>query len=97
MANTGAIPISSGELPATENPRKAPNASILRFSASELDIRMQALAPSDNWLALPAVMVRSEEHTSELQSLMRITYAVFCLKKNTRVQYRNSIQTIGFN
>src|SRR3546814_2232956 len=26
---------------------------------------------------------RSEEHTSELQSLMRISYAVFCLKKNT--------------
>src|SRR3546814_7558832 len=28
-----------------------------------------------------AVFVRSEEHTSELQSLMRISYAVFCLKK----------------
>src|SRR3546814_7392164 len=28
-----------------------------------------------------AGMVRSEEHTSELQSLMRISYAVFCLKK----------------
>src|SRR3546814_2058382 len=28
-------------------------------------------------------MQRSEEHTSELQSLMRISYAVFCLKKNT--------------
>src|SRR3546814_2643327 len=28
---------------------------------------------------------RSEEHTSELQSLMRISYAVFCLKKKTRV------------
>src|SRR3546814_3610176 len=28
-----------------------------------------------------AVIVRSEEHTSELQSLMRISYAVFCLKK----------------
>src|SRR3546814_8451963 len=27
-------------------------------------------------------LVRSEEHTSELQSLMRISYAVFCLKKN---------------
>src|SRR3546814_3460281 len=27
------------------------------------------------------VIVRSEEHTSELQSLMRISYAVFCLKK----------------
>src|SRR3546814_6150514 len=30
---------------------------------------------------------RSEEHTSELQSLMRITYAVFCLKKKTRAFY----------
>src|SRR3546814_2493705 len=29
----------------------------------------------------PTVMPRSEEHTSELQSLMRISYAVFCLKK----------------
>src|SRR3546814_4807419 len=28
-----------------------------------------------------AVLMRSEEHTSELQSLMRISYAVFCLKK----------------
>src|SRR3546814_8890716 len=30
---------------------------------------------------------RSEEHTSELQSLMRISYAVFCLKKNTNKKY----------
>src|SRR3546814_8790024 len=29
-------------------------------------------------------MFRSEEHTSELQSLMRISYAVFCLKKKTK-------------
>src|SRR3546814_8928927 len=29
----------------------------------------------------PLVLTRSEEHTSELQSLMRISYAVFCLKK----------------
>src|SRR3546814_6278267 len=29
--------------------------------------------------------VRSEEHTSELQSLMRISYAVFCLKKKTTI------------
>src|SRR3546814_4443422 len=34
--------------------------------------------------------VRSEEHTSELQSLMRISYAVFCLKqKNIRNEYYN--------
>src|SRR3546814_6565377 len=31
-----------------------------------------------------AAMRRSEEHTSELQSLMRISYAVFCLKKKTK-------------
>src|SRR3546814_10907295 len=31
---------------------------------------------------------RSEEHTSELQSLMRISYAVFCLKKKTITQYK---------
>src|SRR3546814_1221623 len=31
---------------------------------------------------------RSEEHTSELQSLMRISYAVFCLKKKTQLKYR---------
>src|SRR3546814_2220044 len=30
---------------------------------------------------------RSEEHTSELQSLMRISYAVFCLKKKNKPQY----------
>src|SRR3546814_3834115 len=32
------------------------------------------------------VRTRSEEHTSELQSLMRISYAVFCLKKNNKQQ-----------
>src|SRR3546814_4593279 len=32
---------------------------------------------------------RSEEHTSELQSLMRISYAVFCLKKNTSKNNKN--------
>src|SRR3546814_4019582 len=32
-----------------------------------------------------AVSSRSEEHTSELQSLMRISYAVFCSKKKTRI------------
>src|SRR3546814_2458771 len=32
-------------------------------------------------------LVRSEEHTSELQSLMRISYAVFCLKKKNNNQF----------
>src|SRR3546814_16080402 len=33
---------------------------------------------------------RSEEHTSELQSLMRISYAVFCLKKTTNTDYQSN-------
>src|SRR3546814_3609986 len=36
-------------------------------------------------------IVRSEEHTSELQSLMRISYAVFCLKKKTKQQRTDAI------
>src|SRR3546814_1492959 len=52
---------------------------------------------------LPVGSGRSEEHTSELQSLMRISYAVFCLKKKKkegkdipkRTQYR--IQAISRN
>src|SRR3546814_9822388 len=40
----------------------------------------------------PTHSKRSEEHTSELQSLMRISYAVFCLKKkkHTHKQYNNN-------
>src|SRR3546814_2672136 len=33
---------------------------------------------------------RSEEHTSELQSLMRISYAVFCLKKKKKKQHKRT-------
>src|SRR3546814_20819108 len=36
--------------------------------------------------SIMAYMARSEEHTSELQSLMRISYAVFCLKKKNKKQ-----------
>src|SRR3546814_4770326 len=49
----------------------------------------QGAITRDGWLVafLPAVDAdrdgRSEEHTSELQSLMRISYAVFCLKNKT--------------
>src|SRR3546814_8347401 len=41
------------------------------------------LGTGDIWLLL-SMIGRSEEHTSELQSLMRISYAVFCLKKKTK-------------
>src|SRR3546814_2845303 len=49
--------------------------------------RLADLLPPDGLLGLEA---RSEEHTSELQSLMRISYAVFCLKKkNIRTQIKS--------
>src|SRR3546814_1020865 len=52
---------------------------------------LRAELPVTGWMhgilgreaAHPAQARRSEEHTSELQSLMRISYAVFCLKKKT--------------
>src|SRR3546814_9789921 len=45
-----------------------------------------ALAGAARRLAGDADTCRSEEHTSELQSLMRISYAVFCLKKKNKKQ-----------
>src|SRR3546814_5910171 len=47
-------------------------------------------------IGLPCSMTRirrSEEHTSELQSLMRISYAVFCLKKKTQKKTKESKNT----
>src|SRR3546814_2390642 len=52
--------------------------SKVRLSASCRDARRLLRVPGN---------ARSEEHTSELQSLMRISYAVFCLKK--KKQYQN--------
>src|SRR3546814_1048210 len=52
---------------------------LLHRRAADLD----ALRATQARLLDAAWRVRSEEHTSELQSLMRISYAVFCLKKKT--------------
>src|SRR3546814_2321355 len=54
-------------------------------SAPPLPLRMAALGVQhcrgDSAAPVRCARLRSEEHTSELQSLMRISYAVFCLKK----------------
>src|SRR3546814_3212626 len=52
------------------------------------------LCPSGNYpykVVTPAR--RSEEHTSELQSLMRISYAVFCLKKKKNINHTTHIKS----
>src|SRR3546814_9700930 len=43
------------------------------------------------------VRIRSEEHTSELQSLMRISYAVFCLKKKTNINNTHTLHHHSIN
>src|SRR3546814_2070888 len=58
-----------------------------------------AFSPTVARLLLAAVIilwganwpVRSEEHTSELQSLMRISYAVFCLKKKNKYKVQKTL------
>src|SRR3546814_9447611 len=42
---------------------------------------------------VPRAVQRSEEHTSELQSLMRISYAVFCLKKKNKRRHIHNHKT----
>src|SRR3546814_6068165 len=51
--------------------------------AAEHPVETDAVKPARQPVVVPAFDRRSEEHTSELQSLMRISYAVFCLKKKT--------------
>src|SRR3546814_9181364 len=46
---------------------------------------------------LRKTLVRSEEHTSELQSLMRISYAVFCLKKKKKKKNTININRLHAN
>src|SRR3546814_1341478 len=52
----------------------------------EIDYQSMTGAPALTRSIAPHSFARSEEHTSELQSLMRISYAVFCLKNNKHIQ-----------
>src|SRR3546814_2029327 len=54
----------------------------------EVEAIWSAFAQRDDWQPFNA-KIRSEEHTSELQSLMRISYAVFCLKKKKKKKQQN--------
>src|SRR3546814_6886439 len=56
-----------------------------RQGGRDLGVRFQQVEQRERAVRFPFRLSRqrSEEHTSELQSLMRISYAVFCLKKKT--------------
>src|SRR3546814_8971552 len=80
---------SSGEEGLSMARAKPPAAIILDLGLpgmSGFDV-LDALAADDQLSSIPVLIVRSEEHTSELQSLMRISYAVFCLQKKTTKQH----------
>src|SRR3546814_8244829 len=62
------------------------------FLVDEVDARGRSIGAGRRlW---PQTEYRSEEHTSELQSLMRISYAVFCLK-NKKNKHKKIINTIS--
>src|SRR3546814_1355578 len=91
----GAIPATGGKIipapsatpPANPEPASGPPAWAKAMkdhqaSTSFIEILAScAVAPIYCTARAACCTVRSEEHTSELQSLMRISYAVFCLKK----------------
>src|SRR3546814_4366286 len=67
------------------------------FPRLATDTRCRCSRPHDAEFSLNGIPVRSEEHTSELQSLMRSSYAVFCLqtkillKRHTVLQFTNHL------
>src|SRR3546814_8409337 len=61
-------------------------AALKLFREAEAVARAQPAYRLTACLGNGCILFRSEEHTSELQSLMRISYAVFCLKKKRRNQ-----------
>src|SRR3546814_6385094 len=83
--------------PRVKKPRANPNTTIRTRLAPVAAITLGSRQQGRVW--------RSEEHTSELQSLMRISYAVFCLKKKTNnktynhytTQYTRDIKTNNYN
>src|SRR3546814_4779063 len=85
---TTMVPSSLSASPASCASAGALPTRMARPVAAEQSSRVLAEKRSSLILTSPfethSVRHRSEEHTSELQSLMRISYAVFCLKKKTK-------------
>src|SRR3546814_6023403 len=70
-----------GEMIVTRRPRPDRGQRHQMRKVQRMDQRLPDIGVD---MARQARQPRSEEHTSELQSLMRISYAVFCLKKNKK-------------
>src|SRR3546814_8626785 len=69
------------------SPDLVPHLDIAVIAREVVDRRHQPARSAERRIGIAdrkAAVVRSEEHTSELQSLLRISYAVFCLKQKTK-------------
>src|SRR3546814_1333238 len=85
------LEVSTSYLSEIERGLKTPTLDIIQRYATVFDMPVSSImffsenldqkSTLDQARTFVAGKVRSEEHTSELQSLMRISYAVFCLKK----------------
>src|SRR3546814_6020483 len=64
--------------------------NVPRIKGTHTAMKSGMMAAEAAFAAVAAGRDRSEEHTSELQSLMRISYAVFCLKKNNNITIHNT-------
>src|SRR3546814_6750864 len=85
-------PVSSAGAASSSSPASSPAMTVLLPSALEAaPSAAPLLSPASTNVTSnhhPALASRSEEHTSELQSLMRISYAVFCLKKKKHQNHK---------
>src|SRR3546814_3206062 len=70
--------------------RRRPTTAAARPETCSRSTRPRPQRPCEPASVTPTSVRRSEEHTSELQSLMRISYAVFCLKKKTNQQHKQT-------
>src|SRR3546814_2234337 len=70
--------MTTGSLVSASQPGQMVTVTTCQFAIA----KMTSTAVSDTQMIVRRI--RSEEHTSELQSLMRISYAVFCLKKKKK-------------
>src|SRR3546814_7627283 len=82
------IPVIARSTPDRRGISRSLNVSVRRFVAPTVALAAGVELTSLGWASAgvdrPIDRIRSEEHTSELQSLMRISYAVFCLKKKKK-------------
>src|SRR3546814_2844737 len=93
-AAAGRPPVGSEIVPYAPGEGNGAPFEVLRrevmINGEQLIDAQQSFDPQSN-------MPRSEEHTSELQSLMRISYAVFCLKKKIKKQCKEKRTSIHKN